>query len=77
MSAYFYFSVALLALLLFIPASRLIWVLSVRRMQRRLARELSAVEIEGQKSRARLIALVLVILFSWLFNLQLLGPAGG
>lgn len=77
MSAYFYFSVALLALLLFFPASRLIWVLSVRRLQRRLGRDLSSAEIEGQRSRARVIAILLVIVFSWLFNLQLLGPAGG
>ena len=77
MSAYFYFSVALLSLLLFFPASRLIWVLSVRRLQRRRGRALNSTEIEQQRSRARLIALLLVILFSWLFNLQLLSPAGG
>lgn len=77
MNTFFYFSVALLALLLFFPASRLIWVLSVRRLQRRLGRDLNDAEIEGQRARARLIAVLLVVLFSWLFNLQLLSPASG
>lgn len=77
MNAFFYASVLLLALLLFFPASRLIWVLSVRRMQRRHRRKLSAAEIQGQKTRARFIALMLVVLFSWFFNLQLLSPTGG
>ncbi len=39
---YFSFSVGILALLLFFPLSRLIWVLSVRRLQRRRAMETSS-----------------------------------
>jgi hypothetical protein len=71
MNLYFYLSVAVLAVLLFFPSSKLIWVLSVRRAQRKLGRELSAQEIKGQRSRARFIAVLLVTLFSWFFNLQL------
>lgn len=77
MSAYFYFSFLVLALLLFFPATKMIWVLSVRRMQRKMARELTQEEIAGQKRRARFIALPVVALFSWLFNIQLLGITHG
>lgn len=71
MTLYFYLSVALLAILLFFPVNKMIWVLSVRRAQRRLKRELSTQEIDGQRSRARFIAVLLVTIFSWFFNLQL------
>ena len=77
MTAYFYISVLVLAGLLFIPASKLIWVMSVRRLQRKTSHELSESEIQGQKNRARIIALVLVGVFSWFFNLNLLGLGHG
>ncbi|HEB67886.1 MAG TPA: hypothetical protein ENI93_08055 [Gammaproteobacteria bacterium] len=76
--AYFLFSVVLLAILLFFPLSKLIWVLSVRRLQRRLARELTEEEIRGQLNRARFISIFVALIFSWLFNLNLIGmPANG
>jgi hypothetical protein len=77
MTAYFYISVLILAALLFIPASKLIWVMSVRRLQRKTGHELSEAEIHGQKHRARIIALILVMAFSWFFNLNLLGITHG
>jgi hypothetical protein len=77
MTAYFYVSVLILATLLFIPASKLIWVMSVRRLQRKTDHELSEPEIQGQKSRARIIALVLVLVFSWFFNINLMGVSHG
>jgi hypothetical protein len=77
MTAYFYISVLVLAGLLFIPASKLIWVMSVRRLQRKTGHELNDSEIQGQKNRARIIALVLVAVFSWFFNLNLLGVTHG
>lgn len=77
MTAYFYISVLVLAGLLFIPASKLIWVMSVRRLQRKTGHELNDSEIQGQKNRARIIALVLVAVFSWFFNLNLLGVGHG
>jgi hypothetical protein len=76
MSYYFLGRVVVLAALLFFPASKLIWVLSVRRLQRRTGRELSPEEVKGQLKRARILAVPVVIVFSYLFNLQLLGGAG-
>jgi hypothetical protein len=73
MTTYFYFSVLILAILLFLPVSKMIWAISVRRLQRRTGRLLSPEEIEGQKTRSRFIALLLVFPFSWFFNYSLLG----
>ncbi|MCB1868315.1 MAG: hypothetical protein KDI43_07235 [Gammaproteobacteria bacterium] len=67
----FYIAVFVLALLLFFPVTKVIWVLSVRRTERRLGKKLSGEEANGQLARARFIALLLVSVFSWLFNLQL------
>ena len=74
--AYFVISVALLAVLLFFPVSKLIWVLSVRRLQRKLGRELGEAELQGQLRRARVIAIVLCLPFSYLFSLNILGLPG-
>lgn len=75
---YFVASVLLLALLLFFPVSRLIWVFSVRRLQRRTGRELSPEELRGQLGRARMIAVFVAIVFSFLFVANLIGlPANG
>ncbi len=71
MNAYFIVSMLILAVLLFFPASKLVWVLSVRRLQRKENRQLSEHEIHGQLNRARIIAAVLVLVFSFLFNLSL------
>jgi hypothetical protein len=65
--------VAALALALFLPVSKLVWVLSVRRMERRLGRALSEQDRLGQRNRARLVAIVVCIAFSALFNYQMLG----
>ncbi|MFP6758443.1 MAG: hypothetical protein VCC99_09535 [Alphaproteobacteria bacterium] len=62
-----------LAVALWWPASRIIWVLSIRRLQRKLDRELSGGEITGQKRRAWVIATVLCLVFSALFNFRLYG----
>ncbi len=77
MSWYFYFSVAVLALMLYFPASKIIWVLSVRRLQRKSKQELSTEEVARQKGRARFIAVLLVVAFSFLFNWNLFGGAHG
>jgi len=67
----FYLAVSALALLLFFPVSKMIWVLSVRRSEHKLGKKLTAEETNGQLARARFIAIPLVSVFSWLFNLQL------
>jgi hypothetical protein len=68
--------VAALAAALWWPVSRLVWVLSVRRLERRLDRKLDEAEIAGQKRRAWLIAVVLSLIFSALFNLRLIERGG-
>lgn len=73
---YFILSVLVLAALLFIPVSKLIWVFSVRRLQRKTQSELSQAEIDGQLNRARFISIFLCLIFSFLFNLQIIGLPG-
>ncbi|MCP5420835.1 MAG: hypothetical protein H6969_10170 [Gammaproteobacteria bacterium] len=70
---YFLISVLVLAALLFFPVCRLVWLLSMRRLQRKLGRELEPWETTGQLQRARFITLFVVLIFSYLFNLKLLG----
>ena len=72
----FEISVLVLAALLFIPVSKLVWVLSVRRLEKRLGHELDEQARLGQLRRARMIAVFLVLLFSVLFNLQILHTIG-
>jgi len=67
----------LLSALLFYPVFKLIWVLSVRRLQKKLARELDAEEMLGQKRRARVLAVLLVMFFSFLYNIQTIGLPNG
>ncbi len=71
-STYFATSVLILALLLFFPVSKLIWVFSVRRLERKTQRKLSEEEIQGQLRRARFLAVFIVLIFSFLFNTRLL-----
>lgn len=76
-AAFFTLSVVVLAALLYLPVTRIIWVLSVRRFERRRGEPLPADERHGQLIRARLLALLLVILFALMFNLVMLGVPGG
>lgn len=70
-------SILLLAVLLFIPTSKIIWALSSRRLARKLGRELTAPEILNQRHRARIIAMFLVVVFSYLFHLNVLDKLHG
>jgi hypothetical protein len=72
MWAYYWVSVAILAGLLYIPTSKMVWVLSVRRLERKLGQPLDEGQRHGQQNRARLIAIVVCVAFSALFNYQLL-----
>ena len=76
-SAFFTLSVIVLAALLFLPVTRIIWVLSVRRFERRRGEPLAEDERHGQLVRARLVALFVVVVFSLMFNLVTLGVPGG
>ena len=68
--------VVLLAALLFWPMSKLIWVLSVRRLQRKFERPLDEQELAGQLNRARIISVFVSLLFSFLYNLNTVGMPG-
>jgi hypothetical protein len=68
--------VLLLAVLLFWPMSKLIFVFSVRRLQRKLARPLDEKELAGQQNRARFISVFVSVLFSYLYNLSTIGMPG-
>ncbi len=61
-----------LAVALFFPVSRLIHVISVRRLQRKLGRTLDQDKIDGQKKRAYVIATFVCLAFSLLFNFKIL-----
>jgi hypothetical protein len=68
---------ALLAAMLFVPVSKLVWTLSVRRQERKLERKLDQSEIAGQLNRARFITIFLVIIFATLFNANIFGSPWG
>jgi hypothetical protein len=72
---YYWISVAQLAGLLFWPVSKLIWALSVRRLERRQGQPLDDRERLGQRNRAWLLAIVLCGIFSALVNYQILDMA--
>ena len=67
---------ALLAAMLFIPVSKLVWTLSVRRQERKLDRKLDETEVKGQLQRARFLSAFLVIVFALLFNGNIFGFPG-
>ena len=69
----FWMWVLLLTALLFYPVAQLIWVVTVRRLQRKLHRELDEGELAAQKQRARFIALIVSFAFSTLYNISTLG----
>jgi len=69
---YYLLCVLVLTALLFWPVAKLVWVMSVRRLERRLGQALSDDERAGQANRARFIAILLCVAFSAMFNYQLL-----
>ena len=71
MNAYFVGSVLILAVLLYFPVSKMVWVLSVRRLERKMKRPLTESEIRNQLNRARVVGTILVLIFAYLFNYQL------
>lgn len=72
LTVYWLWVIALTAALTY-PVSRLIWVFSVRRLQKKLQKSLSSDELKGQKNRAYLIGIIVSFAFSMLFNYRLLG----
>ena len=69
---YFYIvSVIVLVLLLYIPVNKMIYVLSVRRLSRKINSNLSETQLKGQLIRSRFITIILLFIFSCLFNFKI------
>ena len=68
---YFYLSVLVLSAALYIPVNKLIWVLSVRRIEKKSKSKLNEYQRNLQKNRSRFISSLLVFIFSYLFNMQI------
>ena len=68
---FFYLSVLILAAALYIPVNKLIWVLSVRRIEKKSKSKLNEYQRNLQKNRSRFISILLVFIFSYLFNMQI------
>ena len=67
---FYLLSVTFLALLLYYPVNKLIFILSVRRYEKKIGKTLSDEELRGQLIRSRFITIILIIFFSSLFNLN-------
>ena len=68
---FFYLSVLVLSAALYIPVNKLIWVLSVRRIEKKSKSKLNEYQRNLQKNRSRFISILIVIIFSYLFNMQI------
>lgn len=66
----------LLAAMLFLPVSKLMWTVSVRRQERKLERKLTEAETTGQLRRARFLSFFVVTTFALLFNYNVFGIPG-
>jgi len=73
----FWPAVLILAGLLLYPVATMIWVMSVRRLERKLSRPLDEHERTGQKNRAWILATFLCLLFSFLFNISMVSSGIG
>ena len=67
---FYLLSVTFLAILLYYPVNKLIFILSVRRYEKKIGKTLSDEELRGQLIRSRFITIILIIFFSSLFNLN-------
>ena len=72
LNSYYLISVIILALLLYYPVNKMIFVLSVRRLERRIGKQLNEDQKNGQLKRSRFISIILILCFSCLFNINIL-----
>ena len=68
---FYLLSVILLSILLYYPVNKLIFILSVRRFEKKIGDTLNDKELKGQLVRSRFISIILIIIFSSLFNLNI------
>jgi len=69
---FYILSVIFLSVLLYFPVNKLILVLSIRRLEKKTGQLLSESERKGQLNRSRLISIILILIFSCLFNIEFL-----
>jgi hypothetical protein len=69
---YYILYVVLLSALLYFPVNKLILVLSIRRLEKKTGLSLSESERKSQLNRSRFISVILILLFSCLFNIEVL-----
>ncbi len=72
LNSYYVISVIILALLLYYPVNKMIFVLSVRRLERKIGKHLNDDQKNGQLNRSRFISIILILFFSCLFNINIL-----
>ena len=68
---FYLLSVLFLAILLYYPVNKLIFILSVRRYEKKIGDSLNDKELKGQLIRSRFISIILIVIFSSLFNLNI------
>ena len=68
---FYLLSVILLIILLYYPVNKLIYILSVRRYEKKTGHSLNQKELRGQLVRSHFISIILIIIFSSLFNLNI------
>jgi len=68
---FYLLSVMFLAILLYYPVNKLIFILSVRRYEKKIGGSLNEKELKGQLTRSRFISIILIVIFSSLFNLNI------
>ncbi len=66
--AWFWITTWLLAILLYFPVHRLIWVMRVRRLEARTCNKPSGEEVEALRLKTRIGAGLIVLTFAYLFN---------
>ena len=69
---YYILCVVLLSALLYFPVNKLILVLSIRRLEKKIGQSLSDDERKNQLNRSRFISIILILIFSCLFNIEFL-----
>ncbi len=65
---WFWLTTLVLAVALFFPVNKMVWVVSVRRMERKLARVTTDEEREKLRRRSRILTSIIVVTFAFLFN---------
>ncbi|PPR15576.1 MAG: hypothetical protein CFH33_01349 [Alphaproteobacteria bacterium MarineAlpha9_Bin3] len=71
-NSFYVLNVIVLSVLLYYPVNKLIFVLSVRRLEKKIGKKLNNFQKSGQLRRSRFISIFLIIIFSCLFNINIL-----